>query len=381
VPAPRPALAGAHARAIADLPADALLAHDQELARRWAIALIRALPLPDIGQLPLDALASDAPALCRHIIKAVQSDAELERLAGHQAGAQDAPASPAARLALIAGAHDPVALLAAVEALRGVLWQALLEQLSPALDEQPRAWPLAEAGNRLAHVCAAVLAVAIEGASQASPAVIRETSTEPPAQPPRGPAPRHHAPSRAVIVDEQAGPGAAPAAAIEIRDQRRAEGPAAWIHAIGGELERHKRDARPFTVLLVELAELERLRSESSPEDLAQLAEQVEQALTATLGELSGSLTRERPGRCWVLAPDTDSAGAALLEHHISRAVAAGARHRGQPVEVLVGAAVCPRDGREAAALAAYADVGLYSARAALRARRERPSAPVDGPA
>jgi len=156
-------------------------------------------------------------------------------------------------------------------------------------------------------------------------------------------------------------------AAIEIRDQRREEGPSAWVRTIGAQLERFERDERPFAVLLVELVEIERLRREALPEELLQLAGQVEQALAATVGELAGSLTRERPGRCWVLAPDTDTAGAALLEHHITRAVASGASHRGEPVPVVVGTAVCPRDGREASALAAHADVGLYAARAAVR--------------
>jgi hypothetical protein len=39
---------------------------------------------------------------------------------------------------------------------------------------------------------------------------------------------------------------------------------------------------------------------------------------------------------------------------------------------------VCPDDGREAAALAAYADVGLYAARSAVRASALRPATPVD---
>jgi len=47
--------------------------------------------------------------------------------------------------------------------------------------------------------------------------------------------------------------------------------------------------------------------------------------------------------------------------------VASGASHRGVPLAVTIGSAVCPDDGTDAAALAARADVGLYAARAAGR--------------
>ncbi len=39
-------------------------------------------------------------------------------------------------------------------------------------------------------------------------------------------------------------------------------------------------------------------------------------------------------------------------------------RHRNVPMEVAIGIAVCPDDGTEAPALAARADLGVYSARA-----------------
>ncbi len=61
-------------------PCDALLARAEELARSWAIALILVRPLAAIGELPLEELARDAPALCAQALRAVQSDVELERL-------------------------------------------------------------------------------------------------------------------------------------------------------------------------------------------------------------------------------------------------------------------------------------------------------------
>jgi GGDEF domain-containing protein len=153
---------------------------------------------------------------------------------------------------------------------------------------------------------------------------------------------------------------------IEIRDERSAEGPAAWIDSIGRRLERHERDGAPFAVLLVELVDLERLRHAEPPEELSRLIDQVEAGLARELRP-ADSLTRERPGRYWLLAPQTDALGARILLERIARGVRSSASHRGTPLEVAVGVAVCPEDGRRASELAAHADVGLYAARAAGR--------------
>ncbi|HYM53728.1 MAG TPA: hypothetical protein VES97_00080, partial [Solirubrobacteraceae bacterium] len=117
------------ARAVVDLPTDALLGRADEMARRWAIVLILDRPLERIGDLPLEDLAREAPALCAQAIRALESDAELDRLleGGAPTGREDRP--PAPRLAAIAGARDARGAVEAVEALRGVLWETLLDEL------------------------------------------------------------------------------------------------------------------------------------------------------------------------------------------------------------------------------------------------------------
>jgi hypothetical protein len=428
------------ARAIADLSCDLLLAQAEELARRWVIAMIRVRPLDAIGELPLAELARDAPVLCAQMLRAVQSDVELERLTGRGAPSGREQSAAARRLAAISGAHDPIALVDAVEVLRGVLWQSLIDQLS-----EPSARQVGDIADRLAYVCAAVLASAIESAPRTAPAgatdvdVAGSTASEPV---------REHGPlavaaDEAVIVDERAAgtrapiaranapssgespparqrsaqapasrsderplswdesppvpprisrmragalswdepsPGLpeVPLAEIEIRDERGEEGPAAWIGSIGAQLRRFEHDALPFAVLLVELVELERLRRRESPEELLRLAGQVEHALAAESGGSSGLLTRERPGRCWLLAPGTDRDGAERLAARLARAVAASVSYRGEPVAVAIGTAVCPDDGREPAALAAHADVDLYAARMAARVPSLRRATSVD---
>jgi GGDEF domain-containing protein len=198
--------------------------------------------------------------------------------------------------------------------------------------------------------------------------------------PPRGPSATPQPRSAAVLVDEMAPaagavseespvvsePPARLRPQIEIRDVRGEEGPAAWIGSIGRCLERHEQDRSPFAVLLVELVDLERLRNAEPLGEVSRLTSQVEDALTRELRP-SDSLTRESSGRYWLLAPQTDLRGAQMLAERLVRAVRSSASHRGTPLEVAVGIAVCPDDGRQASALAAHADMGLYAARAAGR--------------
>jgi hypothetical protein len=397
------------ARPIADLSSEAALARADELARRWVIALIRTRPLDRIGDVPFEDLAREAPSLCAQALRAVQSDVELERLTGRGAPSGREESAAARRLAVICGAREPAAVVEAVEALRGVLWEALLDQLT---EPSPRL--VGDVCDRLACVCAATLAAAVEAMAVAVAAEVDggDIESELSTTSRREVAQASSPPGEAVIVDERAHVTAAPPAGegrssdegrssgvaerrpswgesgtvasgvaaveIEIRDERGEQGPAAWITSIGAQLERFGRDSSPFAVLLVELLEIERLRRQELAEELSRLAGGMEQALTAALGAWSGSLTRERPGRCWLLVPETDRAGVERLAERLTLAVAARASGHRTLLAVAIGTAVCPEDGREAAALAAHADVGLYAARSAARASVARSAAPVD---
>jgi hypothetical protein len=396
--APRPR---AHrAPPIADPAGDALLERTDELAKHWAAALILARPLEAIGDVPLEEFTREAPSLCAQVLRALRSNVELERLTGEgQAGTREGPAA-ASRIGPICGARGVREAAVAVEVLRGVLWEALLDELGRSFSERSTAALAVAACDRLACVCAAALAAAVDvdfepaarplggdGVHAPAAAGVESIARASTAVSPAG--------GRAVIVDELAGErgldrgssaqdstpvlvGERPAQAeIAIRDQRGEEGPAAWVGSIGAQLERFARDGLPFAVLLVELADIERLRDEP-PGELSRLAGEVEKALAGAIGGGSAVFTRERPGRCWVLASDTDRTGARELTDRLVSAVMSGVSHRGAPLEVAVGTAVCPEDGREPATLAAYADVGLYAARAAIRASAARPGAPVD---
>jgi GGDEF domain-containing protein len=304
----------------------------------------------------------------------------------------------------------------AAQSLSETLWEALHEELT-----DPAARRVAELSQRLADVSATVALLARvnpgesgqgerppapargEGESRVPRAIHdeRPTPSEPLAplessSPPERaihdePPPPHassaaRAPtSPAVLVDELGPPAPAPEAPsetpepgaqvvreIEIRDERhevtRSERvhdtsePDAWVSAIGRRLERYERDRAPFAVLVVELTDVERLRHAELPGEVSRLTGLVEAALSGELRP-ADSLTRESPGRYWLLAPETDSGGATALAERMASAVRGAASHRGASLEIAVGIAVCPVDGNHAAALAAHADITLYAAR------------------
>jgi len=421
------------ARPVADLPLDALVARDEELARRWAMTLLIGRPLNRMSEVPLEQLAWEGPELCAQAIRALASDLELDRLTGAVAPSGRGASAPARRLAAIAGVHEVGEVVVAIEALRRVLWETLLEELrpgqlgwaSPILDSSP-VRQLADLADRLACVCASLVAVAVVSVSTerdavaGSDAAILSARENAPRDRDRAARERDRvldSGGEAVIVDERsrapvsegqvafARPRTAPEGAladerplswdespplpprarageIEIRDERREQGAAAWTRSIGRQLERFERDGLPFAALLVELVDVERM-SRHEPGTLTLVAATIEQALVGELqaqpgpvGAGSGAVTQERPGRYWVLVPETDR----LATERLARAAHVAMRRRGSSLEVAIGTAVCPDDGREAAALAAHADVGLYAARSAARAAAGRPAASVDEP-
>jgi GGDEF domain-containing protein len=150
---------------------------------------------------------------------------------------------------------------------------------------------------------------------------------------------------------------------IEIRDVRREEGASAWVSSVGRLLTRHAQDGLPFAVLLVEIVDVARLERSETPHDLHSLVAKVESALGCGM-RATDELSRETRGRYWLVAPETNGTGARMLAERLARLVRGSATQRGVPLEVAIGIAVCPDDGTEAPALAARADLGVYSARA-----------------
>src|SRR5947199_9077721 len=164
------------ARPVADAPVAALVAAAEDLAKGWLVELVAAGPLDAAAALPFAELAREGPALCAAVARALSDDAELARLAP---GGDLAPL--AARAGALAGARDAASAVAAIDALRRVLWEA-------ALTELPRApgTLVADLADRLAATSATVVAATLTP-RHAAPAP--PPTGEPAASPPGSPAP------------------------------------------------------------------------------------------------------------------------------------------------------------------------------------------------
>jgi GGDEF domain-containing protein len=139
------------------------------------------------------------------------------------------------------------------------------------------------------------------------------------------------------------------------------QSPPSWIASIERHLERYRRDRHAFALLLLELADIQRLRHAELPGEIARLTTLVEAELSAQLRP-ADSLMRESLGRYWLVAPQTTGADAQALAAQLAEAVSRAASHRGAPLQLAVGIALCQQDALGARELVARAEVGLYEA-------------------
>lgn len=171
-----------------------------------------------------------------------------------------------------------------------------------------------------------------------------------------------HEPSSATATLRTAPEPTAEARAA-VGEARPEQGASAWVNTVGRLLARHAVDGLPFAVLLVELVDIARLEHSEPPAEIARLVAQVEGALVRAM-RAEDELSRESLGRYWLVAPETNGTGARMLAERLARLVRGSASHRGVPLQVAIGIAVCPEDGCQAPELAARADLSVYSARA-----------------
>ncbi len=121
--------------------------------------------------------------------------------------------------------------------------------------------------------------------------------------------------------------------------------------------------ADEFALLLVDLDSVERLRlagADEAAEAFARISRAVREHVRR-----ADVVAHEDDGRVWVIAGDTGRTGAMALALRIADAVEAAASLHGAALTASVGIAIYPDDGREAAALTAQAEEGMYAARAA----------------
>jgi GGDEF domain-containing protein len=323
-------------RAVADAPVGSL-ADGAVVAKAWLVALIESASLHDVAGVPAAQLAAEGPALCAGVLEALGSEAALDRLrpGGDRAGL-------AARASQLAGASQPAAAVAALEALRAATWDSLGTED-------------AQLAIRLSYVCATVLQAALADAPAVAHANGSGATVAP--MPPPAEVPVPPLPGPRLVPD--------PGPDVVIHDARSTgEVHEPWRTPIERRLERQLQDGRPFSVLAVEVDDLDRLLASATGREVVEAIEAAERAICGELRP-ADMLVRERLGRYWLTAPETDLASGRALGQRLADAVAAAAFHHGTPLAVSIGLAVAPHDALDADMLSAHADEGLFAARAA----------------
>ena len=320
-------------RPVADAPVGEL-ADGEMIAKAWLMQLMSATPLDAIAALPTAQMARRGPVVCAALVDSLSSDAALARLMLHGETAADA-----------AGAQTAAEMVVAIEALRSATWELLRGELRAG--DADLAEPLAD---RLAHACAALLESAFAAPATAEFAGAPDDDGDIGVDGDGEVAPRK-APRRAIVP---VGDGS-----VAITSGPEGE---PWRPAIEKRLKRHAVDKLDFAVFAVEVDDLDRLLA--TGDEAAEAIELAERAISATLrpGDV---LVRERSGRYWIAAPETDELAARILGEQLSVAVGEAAEHHGAPLTVSIGIAVCPQHGTEPQDLAAHADEAVYAARAA----------------
>ena len=309
------------ARPVADAPIEALLRRSEDLTKGWLLALLERAALEQAPSILAADLAREGPPLCNALVRALADDAEL--LLIEPGGTLEPLVSQAGELA---GAEGAEASSSAVDALGAVIWSGLRQELAGPDPDQ-----VAELAERLALVIALVRGAALRRLERGAGV-----------GPGTGVGPRAGAGPRAGV-----GPGTGPP----------------WIAAVEAEILRSERSGASLSLLLVELADADRLLAVETGSDAA-----------AALGGFAGAvrsvvrrhdvLARESDTRAWIIARDTGRLGAEALGSRIVSAVRAARPWRGAPMLVNIGLAVLGEDGQDCASLAETAEEARFAAAA-----------------
>ena len=272
------------ARPVADAPIDALLPRSEDLAKGWLLALLEQAPLDDAPAILATQLTRDGPRVCDAVLRAIADDTDLCRL---EPGGAFTPL--AARVGELAGASAPSAVSRAVDALIGVIWAAVRDELRGADADL-----VSELMERLALIGELVRSTALDHA--ASPRIHSE--------PPR----IHSVPPRIYSVPPPEPPAPSPRSWPGLSDMSTLDpSRALWVGALEDEITRSAGGA--LSLLLTELEDAQRVAA-VEPHAPARAA------FTGFAGAVRSAVRRqdilvcESDARAWVIARDTGRDGA-----------------------------------------------------------------------
>ena len=374
-------------RPVADAPIERLLAHPEDVARTWMVALLSQVELYEAPGLVTEPFTRDGPRVCDAALRALAEESDLRRLE------PDGALWPlVSRVGEMTGSGAPGHVLTAVDALHDVLWRELRGELRGTADPDL----VADLALRLTRVCALIRDAGLaRAAGRSGPAVAR---------PPREPPTEHRA-----VVESTAGgePAVEPSAAKQaaagqspaVEQAAGAESPASaeppasagppagaepaesepppepgaptppkrsapiWIGALEDEVRAAKTTFSPLSLLLTELEDAERISAsagaERADEAFGEFALAVRRALRR-----QDILVQETPSRAWVIARDTARAGAHSLGARVAESVGETTSVSGSPLVASVGVAVLGEDGLDASQLMEAAEEARFAASA-----------------
>jgi GGDEF domain-containing protein len=249
-----------------------------------------------------------------------------------------------------AGTEGADAVSRAADALGGVIWSAIREELS-----YPDADQISELAERLTRVIEVVRRAALRRSGQGERRVMEPAEPVEPVEHRRiaWPPP---APTSPTAPSSSQAPGAPPAPVA-------AAGAPLWQGALAEEVIRAERTGTPLSLLLVELEDAERLTAAEPAHEAAATFGRFAQAVRS-VARRQDILACESEARAWVIARDTTRSGARTLAERIVGAVREAHPWRGAPLTVNLGLAVYGEDGRGAAALIESAEQAMFAAAA-----------------
>jgi GGDEF domain-containing protein len=361
------------ARPVADAPIDALLPRSEDLAKGWLLALLEQAPLEDAPAILATELTRDGPRICDAVLRAIADDTDLRRL---QAGGVLVPL--AARVGELAGVAAPAAVSGAVDALIGIIWAAVRDELRAADGDL-----VAELTERLALIGELLRSAALERSVAAPlapvpPPVSRVPSpapeagrvappppvarTRPPSPPPSPPEPPAAGPppepppvaTPAPPPTQRAWTGLSDAPTLDASQ-------ALWVSALEDEIVRSA--GAPLSLLVAELEDAERITA-VEPRAQAHAVFNRFAGAVRTAVRRQDILVRESEARAWIIARDTSRGSAHALGERISAAVRSSEHWQGAPLVARVGVAVFGDDGSTSEELIEAAEEARFSAAA-----------------
>jgi GGDEF domain-containing protein len=346
------------------------------------LALLEQAPLDDAPAILATDLIRDGPRVCDAVLRAIADDTDLRRL---EPGGVLTPL--AARVGELAGAAAPAAVSRAVDALVGIIWAAVRDELRGADADL-----VAELTERLALIGELVRSAALERSASAAIAPVPPPVA--PVPPPVAPVPLPVAPVPPPVSQgapiappppvastrpPPPPPPPAPAAAAPMPPAAAAPAPAQrawpglsdpptldpsrslWVGALEDEIVRSA--GAPLSLLLAELEDAERVTAVEPRAEARATFNRFAGAVRSAVRR-QDILVCESDARAWIIARDTARDGAYALGERIAAAVRSSEQWHGAPLMASVGVAVFGEDGRTSGELIEAAEEARFMAEA-----------------